>query len=227
MVQIEENNEMKFFPYIKALAEIRKEQGKIRLSSSQIGNVWGVSQQTASRIIIGMEKEGLIRRKINGKTQDIELEERGMDLLYDIFGELSDLLEVERELEIAGKVKSGLGEGRYYVSKKPYVTQFTEKLGIVPYPGTLNVKIEPEYESVLRQLRGRKGIMIEGFSSDDRTYGAVKAFKCMIDGIDCALIFPYRSIYRDVMEIISSEFLREKLNLKDDDEVRIKFKLKR
>ena len=227
MVQIEENNEMKFFPYIKALAEIRKEQGKIRLSSSQIGNVWGVSQQTASRIIIGMEKEGLIRRKINGKTQDIELEERGMDLLYDIFGELSDLLEVERELEIAGKVKSGLGEGRYYVSKKPYVTQFTEKLDIVPYPGTLNVKIEPEYESVLRQLRGRKGIMIEGFSSDDRTYGAVKAFKCMIDGIDCALIFPYRSIYRDVMEIISSEFLREKLNLKDDDEVRIKFKLKR
>jgi len=227
MVQIEENNEMKFFPYIKTLAEIRKEQGKIRLSSSQIGNVWGVSQQTASRIIIGMEKEGLIRRKINGKTQDIELEERGMDLLYDIFGELSDLLEVERELEIAGKVKSGLGEGRYYVSKKPYVTQFTEKLGIVPYPGTLNVKIEPEYESVLRQLRGRKGIMIEGFSSDDRTYGAVKAFKCMIDGIDCALIFPYRSIYRDVMEIISSEFLREKLNLKDDDEVRIKFKLKR
>ncbi len=227
MVQIEESNEMKFFLYLKALAEIRKEQGKIRLSSSQIGKIWGVSQQTASRIIIGMERDGLIRRKINGKTQDIEIEERGMDILYDIFGELSDLLEVERDLEIAGKVKSGLGEGRYYVSKKPYVTQFTEKLGIVPYPGTLNVKIEPEYESVLRQLRGRKGILIEGFSSDDRTYGAVKAFKCMIDGTDCALIFPYRSIYRDVMEIISSEFLREKLNLKDDDEVRIKFTLKR
>ncbi len=227
MVQIEESNEMKFFLYLKALAEIRKEQGKIRLSSSQIGKIWGVSQQTASRIIIGMERDGLIRRKINGKTQDIEIEERGMDILYDIFGELSDLLEVERDLEIAGKVKSGLGEGRYYVSKKPYVTQFTEKLGIVPYPGTLNVKIEPEYESVLRQLRGRKGILIEGFSSDDRTYGAVKAFKCMIDGTDCALIFPYRSIYRDVMEIISSEFLREKLNLKDEDEVRIKFTLKR
>ena len=223
MVQVDGNNDRKYFFLISSLAEEKREKGEIRLSSSDLGNMWGVSQQSASRFIIEMEKKGLISRNISNKCQEIEIQEKGMDLLYDVYGVLSEILEKERTIEVVGKVKSGLGEGRYYVSKKPYVTQFTEKLGIIPYPGTLNIKIDPEYESTLRQIRGRKGIIIEGFSSDDRTYGAVKAFKCKIKDIDCALIFPYRSIYRDVMEIISSDYLREKLNLKDDDTVKVEF----
>lgn len=227
MVQIDGNSDRKYFFFLSSLAEQKKERGEIKLSSSDLGNMWGVSQQSASRFIIEMEKEGLIKRTISNKCQEIDIEERGMDLLYDVYGVLSEILEKERHIEVVGKVKSGLGEGRYYVSKKPYVTQFNEKLGIVPYPGTLNIKIDPDYESTLRQIRGRKGILIEGFSSDDRTYGAVKAFKCKIQNIDCALIFPYRSIYRDVMEIISSEYLREKLNLKDEDTLKVEFTFKR
>ncbi|MCL4344920.1 MAG: DUF120 domain-containing protein [Candidatus Thermoplasmatota archaeon] len=227
MVQIDKENDRKYFFFLSSLAEAKKENGEIRVSTSDLGGMWDVSQQSASRFIIEMEKEGLIKRRITSKCQEITIEEKGMDMLYDVYGLLSEILENERRIEVVGKVKSGLGEGRYYVSKKPYVTQFTEKLGIVPFPGTLNIKINPEYEGTLRQIRGRRGILIEGFSSDDRTYGAVKAFRCTIMGIKCALIFPYRSIYRDVMEIISSEYLRDKLDLKDDDSVKVEFSFKR
>jgi len=37
---------------------------------------------------------------------------------------------------------SGKGEGRFYSSKRKYAEQFSENLGFLPYPGTLNVKLD-------------------------------------------------------------------------------------
>ncbi len=222
----EENIGFSEYEALKILATVRKNRGSIRISSSELGKMLSASQQTASRLIIMLEERGFIKREIAGKRQNITLLDKGISTLYEEMVQLSNLLGVIEKFSIEGTVKSGLGEGRYYVSKKPYVLQFSEKLNIIPYPGTLNISIHPEEEPKLRMLRANEGILIDGFQSDDRTYGDVKAFKCHINGLDCAAIFPYRSVYKDVIEIISNEYLREKLDLTDGDTLKIDFNLK-
>jgi riboflavin kinase len=213
----------KYYHVLKAIAQRKGEDRYLRITSGELATLLGMSQQNASRLILEMDHSGIIERKISGRRQEISITEPGLDLLFEEFADLSQLLGTGKESTIRGTVQSGLGEGRYYVAKKPYLIQFNEKLGMIPYPGTLNVKVLTEDEKSLRHIRAMKGIIIEGFNSDDRTFGAVKAFPCSIKEIQCALIFPYRSIYRDVMEIISHEFLRQKLDLKDGDKVEISF----
>ncbi len=222
MEKIDKLNE-KYYHILKVIAQKKGDEKHLRITSGELASLTGMSQQNASRIILEMGNEGIIDRKISGRHQDISITETGLDILYGEFAELSQILGTGKSTSISGIVQSGLGEGRYYVAKKPYLVQFSEKLEMIPYPGTLNVKVDNSDEKTLRHIRARKGILIEGFSSDDRTYGAVKAFRCSIKGVACALIFPYRSIYRDVMEIISHIYLRETLNLKDGDSIEIKF----
>ena len=222
MEKIEKFND-KYYHILKVIAQKKGDEKNLRITSSELALLTGMSQQNASRLILEMENKGIIDRTISGRHQNISITESGLDILYGEFAELSQILGTGKNTSVWGTVQSGLGEGRYYVAKKPYLIQFNEKLNMIPYPGTLNVKVENNDEKALRHIRAMKGILIEGFSSDDRTYGAVKAFKCAIDGVKCALIFPYRSIYRDIMEIISHVYLREKLNLKDGDSLEIKF----
>jgi riboflavin kinase len=211
---------------LKILAKVMKEKGSIRLSSSELGILLNASQQTASRLILKLETSEFIQREIAGKKQNIILKETALNALYDEMAELSNILGISDQVKIYGTVASGLGEGRYYVSKKPYVIEFDQKLGITPYPGTLNIKIDSLEEPKLRMLRANEGILIKGFETDDRTYGDVKAFSCSLRGKKCAAIFPYRSVYKDVIEIISNDYLRESLNLHDGDRVGIEFDLR-
>ena len=50
----------------------------------------------------------------------------------------------------------------------------------------------------------------------------MKAFRCRIDGVDGAVIMPKRTHYsKDVLEVIAPVSLRERLGLKDGDEVEV------
>jgi riboflavin kinase len=102
-----------------------------------------------------------------------------------------------------------------------YVEQFKEKLGFSPYPGTLNVKIELIERNKLRFLKNNPAIEISEFKTRNRTFGAVRCFKAEINGISGAIVLPMRSHYSNVLEFISPTFLREKLRIRDDDEVNI------
>ena len=48
-----------------------------------------------------------------------------------------------------GRVVGGLGQGQYYISRKGYRHQFIQKLGFVPFPGTLNIKLDEPFNPVL------------------------------------------------------------------------------
>ncbi len=206
---------------LKAILHMSGGDKKARLYSGSLASYMGVSQQTASKLILDMVKTGVISRTMDGKVQAIEISEAGRDLLFEEYSLLSGILGVKDKIVVAGTVQSGMGEGRYYVSRKPYVIQFQEKLGFIPYMGTLNIKIDSSEEVSLRRIRGYSGIKIEGFVTDDRSFGPVKAFMGTISGIKCAVIFPERSVYRDVIEVISEEFLREKLQLQDGNRLQI------
>ncbi len=204
---------------LKAIKSLGGSKSLISLSSTELAEYMGISQQSASRFILSLLREGYIIRQMNGRKQEVSITEKGMNLLIKEYSDLATLLEKPVRMKLEGSVQSGLGEGRYYISRKGYIIQFQEKLGFIPYLGTLNLKIKPGSELALRKLRSMDGIHIDGFTTDDRTYGPVKIFLCAVSGIKCGIIFPERSVYSDVMEIISTEYLREKLGISDGSDL--------
>ncbi len=202
---------------VKAIKAISGVKNKVTITSLDLAKYLDISQQSASELILRLLKDGLISRQIVGRKQEISITDKGMNVLLKEYVDLGTIFETQKSMKMTGDLITGMGEGRYYISRKFYVIQIKDKLGFMPYFGTLNLKILPEFSLALRKLRSMDGIHIEGFVTDDRTFGAVKAFRAKLKGIDCAVIFPERSIYTDVVEIISEVYLREKLKLKDHD----------
>jgi riboflavin kinase len=146
-----------------------------------------------------------------------------------MYSELRNLFEGElASISIEGIVFSGMRDGAYYVTREGYRKQFVEKLGFNPYPGTLNLKLRSNLDvQAKRILDAYPGIMIEGFEDGQRTFGPVKCFKTTIDNkVEGAILLIRRTHHAEnVLEIISPDYLREKLELKDGDKVTIRVKL--
>jgi riboflavin kinase len=122
-----------------------------------------------------------------------------------------------------GKVFSGKGEGSNFI-KLPWVKeQIAEKLGFVPYPGTLNIKLAEESLALKNFLKKVNAIEI----SPATGFCCGRFFKAYLKGdVKCAVVIPEVANYpEDVIEIISSINLREKLQLKDGDAIEIKILL--
>jgi len=163
----------------------------------------------------------MVTRELGIKKQIIQITSLGEDALQNEHLQYQQIFELTDRVQFKGVVVSGMGEGRYYTEQTGYVEQFKEKLGFSPYPGTLNVKIELIEKNKLRFLKNNQAIEISEFKTRNRTFGAVRCFKAEINGIKGAIVLPMRSHYSNVLEFISQTYLREKLEIKDDDEVNI------
>jgi Transcriptional regulator of a riboflavin/FAD biosynthetic operon len=189
---------------------------------TQISSVINMTQQNLSRHLIILEKLGYINKILTENGVIITLTKKGRDFINEIYLSLKAMMEKEKEIIIKGKVFTGIGEGAYYVTRKYYMNQFKEKLGIKPYPGTLNIKlIEPKDRSFIESL---PYIFIPGTKTKLRTYGWVKCFPAVMNGqVRCFAITLERTHYDStVIEVISEVNLRKTLNLKDNDIVEIK-----
>ncbi len=207
---------------LKSLALMNASRKVVKVSSKELAEKIGQSLQTAARKLKELEEEGLIDRTLTKDGQFVVITEKGKQVLYREYMDYRKIFEGEESIRIRGEVFSGVGEGRYYVSLDGYRKQFVEKLGFDPYPGTLNLRIPKEEMYFRRRLDEEKGILIEGFSTEDRTFGEVKAFKCRVDGIEGAIVIPKRTHYpSEILEIIAPVKLREKLGLKDGDIVEV------
>lgn len=206
----------------------QQESGKngCELSTTSLGKIISTSQQTASRIIIDLTRDGYLERSLVNRRQSLRLTKKALDLLFSEYNELGSLLDQSRTISLTGIVEGGLGEGRYYISRKNYVIQFQEKLGYIPYLGTLNLRMLPSETIYIDRLRNSPGIKIEGFSTDDRTFGPVKAFRATAEGIECAVIMPERTVHSEILELISKEYLRERLHLSDGSRVSVEVQIK-
>ncbi|MCS7119016.1 MAG: DUF120 domain-containing protein [Archaeoglobaceae archaeon] len=207
---------------LKVLALMNATREVVKISCKDFAKKINQSVQTASRRLKELEDEGLVERIIKKNGQFVVITEKGFNLLHSEYLQLKKIFENSNILRFRGTVFSGLGEGRYYVSLEGYRKQFKEKLGIDPFPGTLNIRVPKEEITIKKRLDNEKGIKIESFKSEDRTFGEVKAFKCKVKGIDAFIVMPRRTHHlNDVVELISEKKIRDELKLRDGDEVEI------
>ncbi len=125
-------------------------------------------------------------------------------------------------MKFKGTVASGLKEGAYYV--EIYKEKIKNILGIVPFPGTLNLKCDKDVcAEIFDGLKNLKFKEIDGFDG----LKGVRFIKCVIKKekrTDAWIVIPEIRKHNFV-EIISDVCLRKELKLKDRDEVSIFFVL--
>jgi riboflavin kinase, archaea type len=217
----------------------------LEITSTQISHLINRSQQTASKILIDLEKEEMIERVKNKKKFGMKLTETGFSILQNIYHLLKISMEEShiKPMIFKGNIVTGMGEGAYYMSLEGYKKQFQHKLGYKPFPGTLNVKIEDKsYMNSRKDLINYPSIYIDGFKNSDRTFGWVRCYPATIsqdpklpqEGIDsqsndyCSevhvLLLERTHHNNNLLEVIGPLNLKESCNLKNGDSVVIKIR---
>lgn len=125
-------------------------------------------------------------------------------------------------VNLNGVVKSGLQKAGMFMQKDTYAKQYQEKLGFIPYNGTLNVKLENDVEINIQEKYNEKLKIIKG----DENLGDVYFLEAIISTHDKknsrtgAILFPTKTVHKtDTIEFVAKDKLREKMNLKDDSKV--------
>lgn len=210
-------------PTLVELAKLKAHVGFVPLSTEELAEKLGQSQQSASKHLQQLESLGYVERRRLGPKFTVMLTEAGQDIVRTYYSSLKVALEGAPREEVAfvGRVFQGLGEGAYYIGLEGYKTQFAKALGFDPYLGTLNLKLEsPDQIERKRDLRGFDGLRIKGFQRDGRTYGGARCYRARVGKKDLpgAVLVIDRTHYDDsVLEIISPDFLRGALGLKNGD----------
>jgi riboflavin kinase len=208
------------------LAEMGAHRRTAKISTQFLAKKLEVSQQSASRYLIELERKGWIRRTITPEGCLVQIAEPGINQLKKLYTNLRLLIEAAYppSVTLEGVVFTGLGEGAYYVTRDHYRRQFIEKLGFDPYPGTLNLKLSSDYDiKTRRELDAYPAIEIEGFKTEERTFGPVKCYPAVIENrVKGALVTALRTHYdSSVIELIAPICLRKHLALKDGHKVKV------
>ena len=217
--------------HILTLAELFTKGARynfIPITTSTLGKSIKKSQQAASKHLLELEANGYIERLRSGQKVSVRITTKGHADMVKIFSTLKSSLEsIPAYLEFKGTVSSGMGEGAYYMSMKGYTKQFKTKLGYIPFPGTLNVKLkDKESIEAKRSLDAYPATLIDGFSDGKRTYGWVKCYPAKINNIEAALILLERTHYDDsIIELISKENIKKTAKLSTGSKISIRVPL--
>jgi len=202
----------------------------VPITTSSLGKSIKKSQQSASKHLLELEKDGFIERINSGRTSSVRITSRGYSELIKLSSILKSSLDsFQSFIELKGILVSGMGEGAYYMSLKGYTKQFKSKINYIPFPGTLNVKLQKkEHIEASLQFRTLNGITIKGFLDNKRTYGWVKCFKSKLNNsINCELIVLERTHHdNSIIELISKVNLRKTAKLKDGSKLTIRIPIK-
>lgn len=124
-----------------------------------------------------------------------------------------------KTLCLKGTVFSGKGEAAEFVSLSWARKQIEEELGFTPYSGTLNIRLDgksTKLKSALMKARGTEILPAPGYCRG-------RIFEASIMKVKCAVVIPEVPGYaEDVVEVVSSTNLRERLHLVDGSSVDVK-----
>ena len=198
----------------------------VTITTNALGKNIKKSQQSASKHLLELEQNQFIERIISGRNISVKITSKGFSEMVKLSTILQKSLNsFPSHVEIKGTLISGMGEGAYYMGLKGYTKQFKSKIGYVPFPGTLNVKIDQKiHQEAIKQFVNLNGINIHSFSDGKRTYGWVKCFPAKINNsVDCNLILLERTHHdNSVVELISKLSLRKSAKLKEGSKISIK-----
>ena len=202
--------------------------GAVKVSTTQLGEVMGVSQQSTSRHLQHLERLGLIKREFVSDGTYIHISRKGMDNLKTVYEQLRKSLvgPASTTLILEGVVFTGFGEGAYYVNQEGYRSQLREFLGFEPFPGTLNVRLRTKVDMDRREeLERTPGLEFKGFKTEDRSFGGGRGYPVVVnDEVEAVLVIADRTRYdRSTVEIVAPVNLRKRLSLKDGDVIRISY----
>jgi riboflavin kinase, archaea type len=206
---------------LKQLALLGALEDAVDLSSGDFASLVDLSQQSASRRLIELSEAGLVTREMGVRKQRIRITEEGATVLRAEHLVYRRLFEHQDRIVVAGTVRAGLGEGRYYLSRPGYVRQFEQTLGWAPYPGTLNLELGGPEANKLRLLRRNPVHLIEGFQAEGRSFGAVTCHPASVHGQPCAAILPHRTHHTTTLEVIAPVRLRDSLPASDGQRLEV------
>jgi len=121
-----------------------------------------------------------------------------------------------------GQVASGVGQGAEFLRIEWVEKELRQKLNLIPYPGTLNLRVPPEAREAL--FTRRKSFLRIADPIAPECPGYLRRVILRANGNSCStayLILPELTMYKDVLEVIAAENLREMLGLKDGDAVEV------
>ena len=199
----------------------------VPVTTAGLGRAIKKSQQAASRHLQDLEGSGFIERISDGRGQSVRITPRGYGEVIKLSGILRSCTGApESRMVLGGRLVSGMGEGAYYMSLDGYTVQFKERIGYVPFPGTLNVQLDGrEHIEAVRRLDASGGVGIDGFSDGQRTYGQVRCFAGRIGSVDLHLIRPERTHHDpSVIELISVHDIRRTAGLSDGSKVTVRIR---
>lgn len=216
----------KYLYALYKLAELGASRRTVKVSTEYFADKMGLSQQTASRYLIQLEKKGWLKRNITPDGCLVKVTDSGQHELKQLFTNLQLIFEAAYPLSVTleGTLFTGLGEGAYYVSKEGYRKQFIEKLGFDPYPGTLNIKLTTDYDIKTRsELEAYPAIELQGFQNETRSFGNAKCYPAIINNkVKGAILTAMRTHYdASVVEIVAPVYLRTSLKLRDGQKIKV------
>ena len=201
----------------------------VSITTSSLGRNIHKSQQAASKHLLELEQNNFIERIINGRNISVKITSKGFSELVKLSAILQKSIDSSpSHVELKGTLVSGMGEGAYYMGLKGYTKQFQSKIGYVPFPGTLNVRLDQKiHQESIKQFETLNGVKIKSFSDGKRTYGWVKCFRAKLNNsVTCELIMLERTHHDDsIIELISKSCLRKSGKLKDGSKVLISIQI--
>ena len=125
-----------------------------------------------------------------------------------------------------GTVVSGVGEGATFTQLDWVKASFETLLGFVPFPGTLNVRLEPSGVAAWKAYRETNGRRVEPASPEfceARLYPALIVARDGRQADQVAIVWPLVAGYPDdVLEFVAPVRLRDVLSLQDGDQLTIR-----
>lgn len=123
-------------------------------------------------------------------------------------------------IEFKGFVTSGMQKAGMFMKKDTYQKQYKEKLGFIPFNGTLNVKLDEDVKINIKEEFDHKLKTIHGNSTLGDVYFIDATLKRNTKSEKGAILFPTRTTHHfDTLEFVSEKNLRKTMELTDNDEV--------
>jgi riboflavin kinase len=199
--------------------------GRTKISCSGLAARLDASAQTASRRLQRLDEAGLLDREVLADGQLVTVTDEGVATLRREYADYRRLFEDDATLSLDGTVTSGMGEGRHYISLSGYMTQFRERLGYEPFPGTLNVELTAESVRARGEMDALEtgATPIDGWEDDERTFGPATCYAARVDAdgdvYDGAHVIVPDRTHHDAtqLELIAPVKLRDALDLTDGD----------